>query len=360
MERPPLPVTYATVAAATGTSKATVSRALRNDPRISRETCERVLKAARELGYQSDPSLAALSAYRNRKRVPGDHGKLAVLNAWGVHQEEDLPEFFSKQLLGVRERAAELGYRIELFPLPEDAAGQERLGRILFTRGIQGVLVGPVPLQLTTVRLDWSYFATATIGRSLASPCLHYAASDQAGAVEMIYGRLRELGYRRIGYCHNSEGERRGQHLSLSAYLKCLFLDNQSQDALPPLLLKEGKAPDPAKWARRHRFDAVICGGSQLNFLEDGLVAGGFSIPEDIGIVCLSLRHDDLRRSGIQEDMPGMGRAAVSLLHNMLINWERGVPAQRHMVLIGGHWQQGRTVRAVAEAGKQAKSRTVT
>lgn len=340
----PLPVTYAQIVAATGTSKATVSRALRNDPRISEATKAKIVKAAAKLGYRPDPSLAVLAAYRNRKRAPGDHGKVAVLNAWGVARERELPLFFQQQLTGIRERTSQLGYQIELFRTPHDPHGQQRLGRVLAARGIRGVVIGPLPVDVPTLDMDWSLFASAAVGLSLTSPALHHAVGDQAWAVNTIYTRLRGMGYARVGYCSDVEGELRGRHQALSVYLKCLYLDGRRQDEFPPLLLETKPQADPGAWAKRNRLDAVICGGTHLPFVVSKLKASGLSIPGDIAVAVISLPDKDERHAGIRVDMASLGRAAVSLLHNMLVNGERGVPEQRHVVLVQGGWQQGRTV----------------
>lgn len=54
-------VTLAHVAEAAGVTKATVSRALRGDSRISRATVERVWSCARQLGYRADAVARSLS-----------------------------------------------------------------------------------------------------------------------------------------------------------------------------------------------------------------------------------------------------------------------------------------------------------
>lgn len=56
------------IARALGLSIATVSRALASSPRVKAETVRRVQAKAAELGYQQDPALGALNAYREGRR----------------------------------------------------------------------------------------------------------------------------------------------------------------------------------------------------------------------------------------------------------------------------------------------------
>ena len=70
------------VARAAGLSKATVSRALRDDPRQSVATRRRVHAVARELGYRPHPMVTALMTQIRTTRRTRFHGNLAVLDPW--------------------------------------------------------------------------------------------------------------------------------------------------------------------------------------------------------------------------------------------------------------------------------------
>ena len=62
-------VTLRDIARRAGVSHMTVSRALRNEGSISAERRAEIMRIAREMGYEPDPFLSALVAYRSRKRV---------------------------------------------------------------------------------------------------------------------------------------------------------------------------------------------------------------------------------------------------------------------------------------------------
>jgi LacI family transcriptional regulator len=69
------------IAHAAGVSRSTVSRALRNDPRLKSDTCERVQKMASELGYRPNPFVATLMADLQRKRRPSTNSTFAFVTA---------------------------------------------------------------------------------------------------------------------------------------------------------------------------------------------------------------------------------------------------------------------------------------
>lgn len=61
---PPGHITIKDIARSVGVHHATVSRAVRNDPRIVSATTSRIKAAAIELGFQPDTHMHALSAFR--------------------------------------------------------------------------------------------------------------------------------------------------------------------------------------------------------------------------------------------------------------------------------------------------------
>ena len=60
------------IAKAAGVGKATVSLALRNDPRLRPQTCRRIQKIARQMGYRTNATIASLMALppRASDRLP--------------------------------------------------------------------------------------------------------------------------------------------------------------------------------------------------------------------------------------------------------------------------------------------------
>jgi LacI family transcriptional regulator len=134
------------IARAAGVSRSTVSRALRNDPRLKRETCERVKKIAADLGYRPNPFVATLMADLQRKRQPTASSAFAFVTAYPSREgwRRQNPSFLD-YFEGARERAASQGYVLETFWLREPGMTAERFSRMLYTRNIRGLLIPPQP-----------------------------------------------------------------------------------------------------------------------------------------------------------------------------------------------------------------------
>ncbi len=324
-----------------GVSHPTVSRALRNNPRISAATRDRIQALAREMGYRPDPAMSALIAHRNRSPETREYRKIAVLNAWGSR----LPFYMGTQLAGIRSRAAELGYEVELFPVTPDTAGHRSLSRVLVSRGIRGVIAGGLPSGFPPLAMTWASFSAVALGYSVQPVALHLVAADHMAAVDIAYRRLRAAGYRRIGFFDRLGSETRNQHLYLSSYLRCLVVDGIRYDDSPPLLFNNIAEVDPVPWLREHRFDAVVAGYHVL--LIEQLQAAGLRVPEDVAVAAVSLRPEDQGMAGVRDAFPEMGAWAVDLLHGMLLTGKYGLPDQEYSVHVKGRWRDGWTAREV-------------
>jgi DNA-binding LacI/PurR family transcriptional regulator len=299
---------------------------------------------AKSLGYRSDPALSALVAYRGRVRKPDDYGTLALLSARG-HDEKRLPEYFRLYIQGMRETAGELGYRLEIFEIFPDRNSHRQVSRILYSRGIRGVIIGPVPENWPHLDLQWKHFSAVTLGRSLLSPRLHRVTPNHYPTVEVIYQKLRELGYRKIGFCDRLGSEQNMHFMNLSVYLRCLYFDGGNSLTSPPYLFESKETLNPLPWLERHSFDALICGWSDsIRKLVEG---SRFEVPKHLGLADISAHLEEPDYAGIVHNQRAIGSAAISLLHANLLRNHRGIPtqAQRQSITIDGAWRQGKTLR---------------
>ena len=104
----------ARVAQAAGVATSTVSKALRDDPTIPPERRDEIRRVAKRLGYRPNPMVAALMARLHSQRRRNDPYHIAWLDLWANEQEAARTSDFKLMLRGANDRAAELGYNIEV------------------------------------------------------------------------------------------------------------------------------------------------------------------------------------------------------------------------------------------------------
>jgi hypothetical protein len=127
----------------TGFHYSTVSLALRDHPRIPDSTKQIIREAAKGLGYQPDAMLSALCAYRLTKRMPKGQTVIAWITNHQTRTGWKMSACTQDYFEAASQRATERGYQLEIFWLSEPGMTGERMSRILWTRGIQGVLLPP-------------------------------------------------------------------------------------------------------------------------------------------------------------------------------------------------------------------------
>jgi DNA-binding LacI/PurR family transcriptional regulator len=183
-----------------GLSHTTVSEALRASPRVKASTRERVLKAAREVGYRHNPLAGALMSEMRRSRSGTFRGVIAVIDLDGPTRRHPNAERFHRELTrGAGERAVELGFKIESFVIGHNDISITRLDAILKSRGIHGVFLLPASESPDLTQLDWTRYAGVYADYIIEHPALHSVCSDHYRSMMTTLQRLQALGYRRPG-----------------------------------------------------------------------------------------------------------------------------------------------------------------
>jgi len=350
------------VARKAGCHYSTVSLALRHDPRLRKETREKILRVARAMDYSPDPLTRALAIYRTSLKPATYHATLA----WLSNEDPSLlnPKYIGRRYaLGARQRAAELGYKLEEFRLHESGMTVQKFPKILRSRGINGILVAPrhAEQRQTEIHMDWTRFPAVTFGYSLAWPPLHLVTNYHHGSVRIALGELLRLGYQRIGLIVDKVGNDRVDGNWVGGYMAeiirqelepFVFLRNRGNAIT---LLDAQEAPRLKAWLKKTKLDAVIIDYS-APFIRWFPRACGLRVPDDIGVV--SLNVDSPIQSGIDQNEHEIGAAAIDLLVNLIHTNERGIPTIPRRLLIEGTWRAGKTVRSInAKRCTQSRSR---
>lgn len=179
------------IAARAGVSQATVSLVLNNRTdgvRISDATRQRVIAAAKELGYQRNEVARAMVT-----------GKTRVIGFAAARQ--DCEESF-RTLAGVTEGAFEGEYSVKVFPV-ENARADYDLGRACVEQRLAGLVAQDLPGSLlAVVKANLDRFQIPIVamgGGGGADGTLSILADEVQGATEALK-HLKGLGHRRIGW----------------------------------------------------------------------------------------------------------------------------------------------------------------
>lgn len=336
-------VTIKQIAESAGVSRSTVSRALRNDPRISASVRKKIQKKAAGYGYSPDPQVSELMRYLKKRRTETKRSAIAWINHrdeedfWGAHPWAEL------FLHACRESAGANGYHLDEIWLGSSnrRIPENRIVQILTARGIKAVLIPPFIDRRFPWALPWEKFCAVSIGPFPFEPRMPFVDSDDYHNTLLCCRMLRALGRQQIGLVLFAE------HIGddnpfTAAVLQEAFIRGVSP--CPPLLLKTDKTVPSSvfqKWFGTHRPDGIISDSplTVQNFLD------AETLTERIGLVHLNAvaEAESVSWSGIDQKQSALCATAVEQLAALLQKNQYGLPENAVNILIKGSWIPGET-----------------
>jgi LacI family transcriptional regulator len=338
-------VTQQDVAKRASVHQTTVSLVFRNHPSVPAATRERVLAAARELGYRKHPLLAALMSTRLRLTPGTGNSVLAFLTDFDQRDRWKESPTAVEMYAGAKSRAQELGFRIETFWLGNPEIRPARLAEILTTRNIHGLLLAPTHQPRGFFAFNFAPFAVVGLGMSSETSAVLTVAHDHFGGMRTALQQCIKAGRRRIGVMLNIAAN----EIVRSKWLAAYALIGDSTDALTRLpVWQEAFSPTRLKlWLTKHRPDALV--GTFDQRMPAFLAANGYQVPEDIALVELSIRADEKYYAGMYQRSETIGRRAVDLLVGSLNHNDSGLLPMRQILEIEGEWRHGPSMKARSE-----------
>ncbi|MBC8041592.1 MAG: LacI family DNA-binding transcriptional regulator [Opitutaceae bacterium] len=329
--------TLQSIADACGTNRMTVSLALRGRAGVSEETKARVVAEAERQGYRPNPLVSALMARLRGAKTPRYQATLGLIHAADTADWRKMFPACRHFDAGLRARTGQLGYGLEVVWLRAEKWAGGGVERALKGRGIDGVVVAPLPGGTSELGFDFSGFAVAAIGQSLLTPVLHSAAPNYFRTIELGLERLVAAGRRRVGLALEPTLDERSRHQWLGAYLGC----QASAGGGPRPLLRTADAKEFLAWVREERLDAVMSADTQhLEWLR----AAGVAVPGRVAYVCFTRAAEMRGVAGVANNPAAIAAAAVDMVVAQLHRNERGVPAEPRVLQIAPHWEGGATV----------------
>lgn len=313
------------IAALAGVSKATVSRALDDDPRVSEKTRARIKEIARQQNYR--PNAAAVSLAKGRTNTVG----LVIPSAPRALSDP----FYLEFLGGVGDYLITRGYNILLSPLSDDRPGHIRL---LETNRIDGLILTEPEQDDARIGdlLAWG-IPFVFLGQT-ACPDAIWVDGDNVGGARLALNHLISLGHRRIGCITGPMNLVSGGN-RLAGYITAL-----AAAGIPfqPELVVESDFTEPGGRRAVARLLDLTPPPTAIFACNDLMAIGalngarerGISIPGDLALVGFDgIRSGELvspRLTTIAQPIYNMGRIAGEMLIKAILGEEM---TTRHVLL---------------------------
>lgn len=272
-------VTLDEIAKLSGVSKATVSRALRNDRLIHSDTRSLVLEAAARAGYER-------SAKKSKKSFKQ---QIRLLFLLPPHTDASSNYIFQSYLRGLTRATGELGCLLSVEEISEDSSGclrqRAHLPRELKTGNVNAVIVASrhnaadieaLSQILPVVSIQWNHGGQSDL-----------VSAFNSQGVEQLTNLLIERGHRRLAWV-GSEYRPQGSFLSdrRTGFVKALIDHDLDLNRLwmfegPEAFKKAGGVARLKDW----KITGIVCANDLVAHAVGELVlSAGLRIPEDIGI----------------------------------------------------------------------------
>lgn len=335
------------IAKTLGLSHTTVSEALRDSPKVRAETKERVFAAAQEMGYQRNPLAGALMSEIRKSRSGTFRGTLAIIDWDGNEGRPEGALRYHRELARVAtRRARELGFQTDFFSVGPRGMSQERLNRILQSRGVQGVFILPVSRSPNFNHFDWERFSGIYADFVIEQPGLHTVCPDHYRAMFTALNKLYTLGYRRPGLVLEAHHDQRLLHHWEAAYH--VFLRHHGKmHYSPPLVQEDLGREEFVSWFREGKFDVVLA--HKLLIKEWMTTVRGVRVPATCGFCCLNIINSTKPCAGLDLQPQLLGERGIELLIGQVLRNESGISEQPVTTTVPAVWVDGPTVRNQAQ-----------
>lgn len=319
-------VVLADVARLAGTSEATASRALKDDPRIGASTRAAVHAAAQKLGYV--PNAAARSLRARRTHI------------LGLLLDDLADPVHGKVAAGFEEAAASHGYAVFMMTGLHDAEREQRALTALVEHRADGVALAScvsdpadVFRRLPKDRVVFVQPDYPALADGAEVPGRGVLRSDDIGGFTAAAEHIVERGYRRIAYvgpgCGSSDALRRAtasEVVERHGVGPIRFVDSGADGWRDATDAARRLAEDPP--------DAVICYDDKLALtLLDALRATNLDVPRDMALIGFdgipAARQSRPRLTTVDVPSVELGRRAVEML---LASVRDGSPAASQVV----------------------------
>jgi len=332
-------VTMSDVALAAHVHKSTVSLALRNQPKLSATTRERIRRIAEELGYRPDPMLDLFNLHRRTLEPPRPLGEIAFVSDLAGPPAFSRSERHEAIFTSAREEAKRLNYTLEVFFVGPTQLSPARLFQVLQARGIAGILLGALSPATRSLTIDWSQFSVVGIESMQVEPRVDNISADYCQAARLCVRQLCQRGGGNVGFVVARElGPEIEGHLRAGYLVESRA---QSPARIAPFFRWDGERGNEIaelqEWIAAEKLDgAVACGGGAGD-LEAKVAA---ATPRHVMWAAIEVGGAHTRHRYVPALHRELGRRAMELLIMRLQMNLRGLPSNPATTLLPVEWRE--------------------
>lgn len=334
-------VTLKHIAAACDVSVATVSYALRNNPRIPLATRERIKKKSKELGYIPDPTLSSLASRIQTSGQTSFVASVAILHPNPPNSRST--QLFNKHCEYFKAKMSELGCAVSDFHVDSNRYRPERLAQILRTRGIKGILLGWGKWPEAMKDFPWHAFAVISTERTTISPLIDKVSMNHFHALNTVFDHVNQYDFKRMGIILHHDCPAQTENQILGGYYANLYENNSEHLALPIYKYHIGEDGSQLKaWFKQNKPDVII---SHRVIDPEVLRNAEIQFPKPTRLVVLEIDEDcSINFTGIHTGSQ-MGRTIAQLLARKIRNFEiESNSRTAKITLVNGTWEDGETL----------------
>jgi LacI family transcriptional regulator len=340
-------VTIAVLAKELGLGKATISLALRDDPRIRKQTRERVQRHADKRGYAANPMVAHVMSQLRSAKVSEYRATVALINVAPREDAIRTNVAFRAMADGFRKRAAEISYQVEdLWIGDEIFADPDRLKKVFLTRKIEGMaFVGmsekahlPDPVHAILSR---SIFVG--LGVRLTQPLVHCCANNQYNTSLLATQRMLSKGFFRVGLVKSLAADRALDGRISMGFRRALEDAGWREDNARAMIwrFQPNDTVGFLKWCDEAKPDVILTMHAE--------VAGWLKLAPG-GTRKIALAHLDWNPSfegwaGMNQNNVKVGAFGAEMLTAHLARRDLGLPDAVKTMLVESEWVDGRSLR---------------
>jgi LacI family transcriptional regulator len=328
----------ADVAKKVGVSPMTVSRALRNLPKVSEKMRLKILKVAQEMGYIHDTEISRVMRLMRQSRKESFFESIAFLMLCSKEIVRNETGFFGLMLRGAKERARQLNYSLDVFFVEDYKSNPNRLRDVLQSRGVRGILLSPRMVPEDSPPFDLEEFIPVGIGHTHVQEVFNLVRFNHYSGMVTACRRLRELGYRRPALVMERSINERMERRWSSAFTAYAGASGRS---LPQkhIFLGDSLSPEKVlKFYQSVRPDVMVVSDWGIG---SWLQATGVRVPEDVAIATMNYDMAAPQWAGVDQAYDEWGARAIDLVTALLHRTIFGAPHASQSILVEGVWRDG-------------------